>query len=154
MINFLDFSGVDTIAMAQGGDFIGGENSNVFKKRLSRKAMNSFVCDVDKRFKFEGRINEDVITYSKKGSLGLKMFTIADVRLEQKITQSNSGGMTDIYLDNGTYIKSFYSIIFQPSSVKIKMMGNGNYRLHHSVKWKNTVPCILSEAHKKGDVND
>ena len=31
--------------------------------------------------------------------------------LLQKETQSNSGGLTDIYLELGTYVKSFYSVI-------------------------------------------
>ena len=42
MINFLEKSGADTIAMSQTGDFIGGTGSNVFRKKLARKAMNSF----------------------------------------------------------------------------------------------------------------
>lgn len=149
LLNFYKSTGVNSIAMAQGGDFIGGENSNVFKKKLSRKCMNSFICSNKKPFKFIGRINEDVNIYTKLGSLGFLFFTTSLVRLEQKPTQSNNGGMTDIYLDNGTYVKSFYTIIFSPSSVKISMMGEKNRRLHHRVKWKNAVPQIIREEHKK-----
>lgn len=111
--------------------------------------MNSFICSVDRPFTFIGRINEDVNTYTRKGSTGDLFFTTHMLRLEQKQTQSNSGGMTDIYLNNGTYIKSFYTVICQPSSVKIKMMGEKNNRLHHNINWKTTVPKILSEKYKK-----
>lgn len=150
MIDCLNSSDqISTIAMAQGGDFIGGESSAFWKKKVARKAMNSFVCDVNKRFQFVGRINEDVNTYTSQASRGLLLFTTALVRLNQKQTQSNSGGMTDIYLDNGTYVKSFYSIIFSPSSVKIGLMGNKDMRLHHHVKWNNTTPKILDESFKK-----
>jgi hypothetical protein len=149
MLNFYKSTNIHSIAMAQGGDFIGGDNSTVFKEKLARKCMNSFICSTDRPFQFVGRINEDVNNYTHKGSLGYLFFTIATVRLEQKQTQSNEGGMTDIYLDNGTYIKSFYSIIFQPSSVTISLMGNKNNRLHHRVNWNATTPVILDEKYKK-----
>jgi len=149
MLNFYKTTNIHSIAMAQGGDFIGGENSRVFKEKLARKCMNSFICSTDRPFQFVGRINEDVNNYTHKGSLGYLFFTIASVRLQQKQTQSNEGGMTDIYLDNGTYIKSFYSVIFQPSSVTIALMGNKNKRLHHRVNWNATTPVILDEKYKK-----
>jgi len=149
MLNFYKTTNIHSIAMAQGGDFIGGENSRVFKEKLARKCMNSFICSTDRPFQFVGRINEDVNNYTHKGSLGYLFFTIASVRLHQKQTQSNEGGMTDIYLDNGTYIKSFYSVIFQPSSVTIALMGNKNKRLHHRVNWNATTPVILDEKYKK-----
>ena len=47
MIDFLDKSKALSVCMAQGGDFIGGANSSVWKKGLPRKAMNSFLVDVD-----------------------------------------------------------------------------------------------------------
>lgn len=149
MLKFYKNTDIHSIAMAQGGDFIGGENSRVFKEKLARKCMNSFICSTDRPFQFDGRINEDVNTYTNKASIGYKFFTIATVRLEQKQTQSNEGGMTDIYLDNGTYIKSFYTVIFHPSAVTISLMGNKNNRLHHRVNWNATTPMILDEKHKK-----
>lgn len=140
---------VSSIAFAQGGDFIGGAKSGLMKDMIKRKAMNSFICSTKRKFQFIGRINEDVNTYTRMGSIGQLFFTIPHVRLEQKQTQTNSGGMTDIYKLNGTYIKSFYTIIFQPSSVKIRTMGVSERRLHHSINWKCTVPKILNENLKK-----
>lgn len=64
-------------------------------------------------------------------------------------TQSNAGGMTSIYLDGGTYIKSFYTIICSPNCAKIRTMGRTNRRLHHSINWKTAVPVIIDEKHKK-----
>jgi hypothetical protein len=142
-----------SVCMSQGGDFIGGEGSQVAKNhqtgKFTRKVMNSFICSTDKPFKFNGRLNEDVNTYTRLANTGALFLTIPRVRLEQKQTQSNAGGMTDIYLDGGTYIKSFYTVMFQPSSVKIKMMGVSNRRLHHSVAWDKTLPQIVSEDYKK-----
>ena len=111
--------------------------------------MNSFVCDVDRFFQFKGRINEDVNTYVHLGGLGYIFFTIMNIQLDQYDSQSKKGGMTDIYIDGGTYIKSFYSVIINPSCVKIKMMGVNRKRLHHSIDWDNAVPCIINEKYRK-----
>jgi len=150
MLEFYKTIPAKSIAMAQGGDFIGGAGSGTAKKKqLKRKCMNSFICSTGRPFKFNGRINEDVNTYTHKASVGDIFFTIPTLSLEQKTTQSSTGGMTDIYLDKGTYIKSFYSVIFQPSSVKVALMGDKNMRLHHRVSWKHTTPVILEEKYKK-----
>ncbi|MBO5309700.1 MAG: hypothetical protein J6A98_00660 [Clostridia bacterium] len=148
MIKFLKKSNAKTVAFAQGGDFIGGV-SNFFKKGIARKAMNSFFCKTENQFLFRGRINEDVNTYTYLGSVGELFFTITNLSLNQEQTQKSSGGMTEIYLDSGTYVKSFYSVMFMPSCVKISVMGNHNMRLHHKISWNNCVPKILHEKFKK-----
>jgi hypothetical protein len=138
------------ICIAQGGDFIGGKNGSLARNlKLKRKAMNTFFCSTKRKFKFIGRINEDVNTYTSYQSKGNLFFTIPNLAINQLMTQTNSGGMADMYLESGTYIKSFYTIICQPSSVYINLMGSINKRLHHRISWKNTVPVILSEDFKK-----
>lgn len=150
MVCFLENTNSITVAMAQRGDFIGGKlNQIILGEVFKRKAMNSFVCSIDKPFQFVGRINEDVNTYTSLGSRGKVFFQIPYVALNQKQTQSNKGGMTDIYLDKGTYVKSFYSVMMMPSSVKIAMMGSVSKRIHHSINWNNTVPKIINETLKK-----
>lgn len=153
MLDFYIDSGALTLAMSQGGDFIGGEGSKVAKLaqtgQFSRKAMNSFFCSVDRPFKFMGRINEDVNAYTEIGLRGGLFITEPRIRLEQGQTQANAGGLTDIYLDLGTYVKSFYSVMYAPSCVKITEMGVTNRRLHHMVKWKHVTPMIVSEDVKK-----
>lgn len=138
-----------SLAMAQGGDFIGGGSSKKLQTlRLMRKCMNSFICSTERPFQFVGRINEDVNTYTRLASTGLLFFTTPQVALNQKQTQSNKGGMTELYLDSGTYIKSFYTVIYSPSCCKIKLMSG---RLHHSISWNNAVPKIVSEKYRKPD---
>lgn len=148
MLDFYKNTNITTIAFSQGGDFIGGKNA----KRVvntKRKAMNSFFCSTDRRFDFVGRVNEDVNTYCSLGFKGDIFLQINHVALNQLITQSNKGGMTELYLDSGTYIKSFYTIIYNPSGCKIGLMGNKNKRLHHRISWNNTAPKILRESVKK-----
>jgi len=150
LIDFYKKTPFSTISIAQGGDFIGGKQNRMARKpTIYRKCMNSFLCSTDRPFKFVGRINEDVNTYTYKQSVGLLMGTIPIVSLSQKTTQKNSGGMTDIYLDSGTYVKSFYTVMFSPSSCFIKPMGDTRMRLHHAIKWDNAVPKLISEKLKK-----
>lgn len=149
MLRFLDSSGALTVAFAQGGDMIGGKHASNFRKGLLRKAMNTFFCDTQKRFEFVGRINEDVNTYTSLGNKGELLFTYTGFMITQKTTQSNAGGMTDTYLDMGTYLKSFYSVIYSPQAVKIGEMGDKHKRIHHSVNWDRCVPQILNEKWKK-----
>lgn len=148
MLDFLIDSNALTVCMSQGGDHIGGLNGR-WRKSLLRKAMNSFFCRTDRPFQFLGRVNEDVNTYTYLGSQGHLMFTVTDIMLTQLQTQSKAGGMTDLYLDGGTYLKSFYTVLFMPSAVKIQPMGTAHKRLHHNVDWEHCVPKILSEDEKK-----
>jgi len=147
MVDYLKTIPALSIAMAQGGDFPGGKMCTS-RYKPSRKCMNSFVCATDRPFEFSGRINEDVNTYTALASRGGLFMTIKDVALQQKQTQSNAGGMTDLYLDSGTYVKSFYSVMYHPSSVKVGIVVSCS-RIHHKVKWRHTVPCILSENFRK-----
>lgn len=149
MIEFLEKSNAITVAFAQGGDYIGGVNGGTFKKGLMRKAMNTFFCSTERKFDFLGRVNEDVNTYTTLGSRGNLLFTITDVCITQPQTQQNKGGMTELYLDSGTYLKSFYTVMFNPSCVKIGKMGASNQRIHHKINWNNCVPKILNEKWKK-----
>lgn len=148
-IDFLEKSNALTVTFAQGGDYIGGIGSKVWQDQLSRKAMNCFFCKTDRPFKFSGSTNEDVNAYITYGNKGKLMFTVADICMDQLQTQSNPGGLTDIYLDNGTYVKSFYSVIHQPQCVKISTMGNKFRRIHHKILWDKCTPKILSEQYKK-----
>lgn len=136
-----------SIAMSQGGDWFGGGTN--FNAPPKRKAMNSFICSIERKFQFIGRINEDVNTYTAVQGAGSPFLTIPFVSLTQKQTQSNKGGMTDIYLDSGTYIKSFYTIICSPNCTQINLMGSANRRLHHSISWENACPVIIDEKWKK-----
>lgn len=149
MLEFLETSGALTVAFAQTGDFIGGSGSKVFKDKLARKAMNSFFCKTDNKFDFIGRINEDVNTYVNLGSKGHLFFTVSDMSLDQTQTQANSGGMTELYLNAGTYVKSFFTVISNPSSVKLYTVGSSHKRIHHSIDWDTAVPKIISSYYKK-----
>jgi hypothetical protein len=145
---------VDSVCIMQTGDLIGGAES-VCKWSKSppfpfkrRKAMNSFFCKTSRRFWFFSRLNEDVNTYLSLGSRGRLFFTIPDAYLQQKQTQGTSGGMSEAYLSSGTYVKTFYTVMIGPSYC-IATVTPGMNRMHHKISWKNAIPKIIDQAHKK-----
>lgn len=153
LVDFLAATPFASVAISQGGDHIGGAAA----KRVigtKRKAMNTFVCDVERPFDFVGRINEDVNTYTCEQRRGVPFLTFLSAQVNQLPTQSNAGGMTELYLDSGTYVKSFYSVMYAPSCAKIGELrdpkyGGGHPRLHHVINWDAAAPCIVSAAHRK-----
>lgn len=144
-INFYKNTNILSIAFGQGGDHIGGFSGT----KMKRKAMNSFLCSTDRVFDFVGALNDDVNTYVMHGIRGKIFFTYTSIQLDQKPTQQQKAGITDMYLLYGTYCKSFTTVLMAPSSVKVYMMNTSNPRLHHKINWKTTVPKILLEKYKK-----
>lgn len=149
---FLDDTNALTVAFGQGGDMIGGINSPNYKSGLQRKVMNSFFLRTDRYVDFKGKINDDVNLYVVYGAQGELMFTSFHVNVLQMATQTNQGGMTELYLEEGTYAKSFYSVMMAPSCVKIYPMGTANRRLHHKVDWRYAVPKIINQKYRKAIV--
>jgi len=150
-LRFLDDTDALTVAFAQGGDYISGtQRGGFFQRGLARKAMNSFFIRTDRPVEFVGRINEDVNTYVTQGNRGELLLTHTGFQLHQPPTQMNDGGMSDVYRDNGTYLKSFYTVMMAPSCVIITPMGSSQ-RIHHRVLWRFAVPQILSDEYRKVD---
>ena len=156
MRDFFEVSNASAIAMSQGGDHIGGDPDNSGKKQsLSRKCMNSWFCDTEKPIQFFGHMNEDVSAYVTYGHRGQLFFTAHQAMLVQKPTQTTPGGMSDLYLTSGTYQKSFYTVMANPSCVQIGAMGDprgSGYRIHHKINWHKAVPKIIDEKHRKARV--
>ena len=150
VLNYYKSTNAKTIAFSQGGDFIGGKDSTMAKSRtMKRKAMNTFLCSTERPFKFIGRMNEDVTTYVNLGSRGDIFLTIPNISITQLTTQQEAGGLTDLYLEYGTYVKSFFSVMYNPSCIKVSTMGEVNKRIHHRINWNNAVPKILHQKYKK-----
>lgn len=152
---------IQTLCMAQSGDYIGGGGSKMSTQQYRRKAMGTFITRVDDPIKFSGTMNDDTNAYTTLASIGNLMLTTGFIAVNTKPTQKNSGGNTDLYAAMGTYVKSFYSVIGHPSGVKVAVLFNTSarkavgpktneeFRLHHRVNWKNVAPMILREEIRK-----
>lgn len=150
-LNFLhNTPQVTSIAFAQGGDFIGGKDNKSFDSiGRKRKLMNCYFNAVNRPYIFYGRCNDDVNCYVQNGKTGTVFLTHYNISIVQAQTQAFKGGSTELHLEYGTYVKSFYTVLFNPSAVKVRAMGEKHRRLHHHVKWKYAVPQIIRETHKK-----
>lgn len=154
ILQYLDFYALGnflSISFAQGGDFIGGVGSGHVKNGfpLYRKAMNSFFCSTKRPFSFVGAMNEDVNTYTTLGSRGGLFGMIPMIAVVQKATQSQLGGITEMYNKFGTYCKAFTTVMMMPSSVCVGLIPGKHRRIHHSIDWARTVPCIIRQEYKK-----
>lgn len=149
-IDFMESSSlIFSVAFGQPGDFIGGSGSQLVKRKYIQKTMNSWICKTDRRFIFNGRMNDDVNTYCIYGSRGKLFYTFDFIMIDQPETQSVKGGMTAMYSGNGTYMKSFYTVMACPAFVKISMMGDRYYRIHHSIDYEHGVPKLISSIYRK-----
>lgn len=150
MVDYLAATPALSIAMSQGGDHIGGAERMDMQKR---KAMNTFLCDVERPFRFFSRLNDDVSTYVELGRKGELFLTIPSIQVNQAATQSQPGGLTEAYLDAGTYVKSFYSVMYTPSAVKIGALFDGRSnveaRVHHKIDWHAMTAQIVPEQYRK-----
>lgn len=149
LLEFYKKTNAVTLAIAQTGDYIGGSENQMATTPISRKAMNFFICSTRRPFDFLGRLNEDVNAYVSGGSRGELYLSFMEFALRQRATQINAGGMSEIYLQLGTYMKSFYTVLLHPSSVKISVLNTTNSRIHHKIEWRNTVPCLIRADWKK-----
>jgi hypothetical protein len=160
LLGYFEHIPASAIAMSQGGDHIGGGGIETgtgiqggqHNPSLRRKCMNSWFCDTSNEFRFFGHMNEDVSAYVTYGRRGRLFFTTIQCQLVQLPTQVTKGGMSDAYLESGTYVKSFYTVMAAPSCVTIGLMGDprgGRVRIHHKINWHNTAPKILREQHRK-----
>jgi hypothetical protein len=149
LLRFYKSTPTMAIAFAQGGDHIGGFSG----VRLKRKCMNSFLCSTERPFRFVGAMNEDVNTYATLGSRGLVFFTFTPLQLDQKDTQSQPGGISEMYQRFGTYCKAFTTVMMMPSAVRVSMMQSKSPRIHHQINWGYAVPCIVPERYRKATMN-
>lgn len=154
LLNYYKTIPAKCVSMQQGGDFFGGKkSSNITNenraRNIMRKTMNSLFCSVDRPVKWIGRLNDDVNTYVEAGRRGDIFLNTSMLALQQPVTQKVAGGHSEIYKSMGTFVKSFYSIMYAPSCVSIAMLNSSHSRLHHQVSYNHAVPCIIQQKWKK-----
>lgn len=150
MLRFLADTRASAVALGQGGDYVAGVDSPAWQRKVLRKAMNTFFCRTADRWRFPGRVNEDVNAYTSLAHRGHLFLTTLYATVNQTNTQASPGGMTGTYLDGGTYVKSFYSVMMCPSAVRVAVLrGRASSRLHHAVNWNRCAPLILPQTVRK-----
>lgn len=138
---------LNTVALSQGGDYLGGISTAIWKKGYSFKAMNAFFCDTHKPFEFKGRINEDCNAYVINSQRGKLSLTLAGLMVNQPCTQKSENGLTNVYKEFGTWWKSVYTTMFAPNCAGIRVLKHIHARVHHVVDWKYCNVKVLSSSY-------
>lgn len=148
MVQYMKETPITSLSFALSAYNMGGVNGSI-NEGMTRKTMTTFLMRADDVQYFNMRMNDDITTSLINGMRGKLYYSYLPVEVEVDKTQVQSGGMTDIYQKNGTYRKSFYSVMCCPSCVKVSAMGITDYRIHHTIKWNNAVPKLLSQRWSK-----
>lgn len=150
-VDFLETTETVWLSFGLSSYYLGGVKNANLKKGLIRKTMGSFFMNTEKAPKFFCRMNDDITTNIVNTFRGQIMFSVMPIQVGTLPTQHEAGGMTEIYQENGTYRKSFYSVMNCPSYVIISSQGVVDRRVHHEIKWNACAPKILSERWKKSN---
>ena len=145
MVELMQETSITSLSFGLSSYYLGGAENNNVQEGMIRKTMTTFLMRADDLQYFHMRMNDDITTSLINGMRGKLYYSYLPIEVEVDKTQVKAGGMTDIYQKNGTYRKSFYSVMCCPSCVKVSAMGITDYRIHHTISWNNAVPKLLSE---------
>jgi hypothetical protein len=126
---------IQCVSLSQTGDFA---------ETIRRKVMQTFFLRTDRRFEFVARLNDDVTTYYDLGLRGEIVVQIPLLMVKQTVTQSQPGGLTEEYLQYGTYAKSMYTVLRWPAHCRIAFH-NIVGRIHHRIA-TYPYPLIVKES--------
>lgn len=144
MVEYMKETPITSLSFALSAYNMGGIDGSI-NEGMTRKTMTTFLMRADDIQYFHMRMNDDITTSLINGMRGKLYYSYLPIEVEVDKTQVKAGGMTDIYQKNGTYRKSFYSVMCCPSCVKVSAMGITDFRIHHEISWNNAVPKLLSE---------
>lgn len=148
-LKFFVNADLDCLAYGVFADYFGGAGNSRYYKGVMRKTMNVFFLRADRKFYFVARMNDDVTTNLVNTKVGKKLLSVLYVQTRMPATQTMKGGMTEVYTDEGTYMKSFYSVMFEPSACRVDATMKHMKRVHHKIRWNLIAPKIISEKYKK-----
>lgn len=87
------------------------------------------------------RMNDDLINAINNWRHGRAEMTVRFMAMNMPPTQSEGGGLSQLYKDEGTVRKTAYAVMACPCAVKlVERFG----RYHHRVRWDKVTPKIVS----------
>lgn len=114
---------------------------------FSRRIFNAHNLTNDDNFvEWRGRMNDDLINAITVYKDGMCEYSFKFLSMEFPKTQSEAGGNTDIYKEDGTVRKTAYAVMADPLNVKL-VVKFGRY--HHEVNWQSVCPKLIHEKYAK-----
>ena len=132
---------IGCFGISQTGDFIGGENKKLFRK----KVMNTTFILTKYMYRGERGVQDDD-TSQFAGIMNEGLFTGSygdGLILLQTQSATAKGGLTDLYNECKLLNKSLVTPIQYPSAIHAEKQKKNGARLHHHIKSKYLFPMIL-----------
>lgn len=108
---------------------------------FGKRVFNAHNMPSDDLFEpWVARMNDDTINAINVYRHGGFEMSLRCMSMNMPPTQSESGGLTDIYKAEGTVRKSAYPVLLAPNAAKL-VIKFGRY--HHKVDWQQLVPKVL-----------
>ena len=95
------------------------------KSHLRRNINQAFVVRTDDKLKFVGILNEDMNALLLGKDAGQVMLEAYAITKSTPQRGTNEGGLHGLYDDNKQYVRDFYSVIIDPSSMRIIVSRDG-----------------------------
>ena len=119
----------------------------------NRRIFNAHNMPSDEKLfqKWVGRMNDDTIHALNVWKSGRYEMQLKYLQIGMKPTQSEKGGLTEMYNRDGTVRKTAYVFLIAPSVAKL-VIRFGRY--HHKVDWDGIAPKLIRETYRKFEVKD
>lgn len=124
MVGFLETTGVTSLNIASSGALIGGL-AGVYGNGMCWNINQALVVRVSDRLKFVGILNEDMNALLIGKDVGQVMLEAYAITKNSPQRGTNDGGLHSLYDDNKQYVRDFYSVIIDPSGLKVIVKRDG-----------------------------
>lgn len=120
------------------------ESHPATKKKFGHRVFNAhnLPCDEALFTRWRGRMNDDLINAIETYRNGGYEMQVRYRSLTMTPSQSESGGLTDLYQLEGTVRKTAYPVLLAPNAIRL-VCKFGRY--HHTCDWKKLIPMMLEE---------
>ena len=95
---------------------------------------------------WRARMNDDLINAINVWRHGGAELSVKYLAMNMPATQSEDGGLSELYRDEGTVRKTAYAVMACPSSVKL-VQKFGRY--HHKANWQRIAPKLVSDGYAR-----
>ena len=96
---------------------------------------------------WRARMNDDLINAINVWRHGRAELSVRFLAMNMLPTQSEAGGLTDLYRDEGTVRKTAYAVEACPAAVRLTERFG---RYHHAVDWDCVTPKMVSDRFARG----
>lgn len=146
MVEFAEGNGISVFGFSQAGAYVGGLNSKKYRDGCQRNISQMMMYNAEDRVTIRGLFNEDLHLSIDSGLNGQIALATMLVCITSPERMTNKGGLHDLYKENNTYVRDFYSKMAHPSVVNFVEKDNEwHIRINHSA----FAPMIVSSRYRK-----